>query len=73
MATTRAFKAGMKSIPSDICESQQVLTVENLTEDQQPLKMTSAQGRLAQWESAAFTRRKSLVQIQYRPPNYSSF
>ena len=24
-------------------------------------------GRLAQWESAAFTRQKSLVQIQYRP------
>ncbi len=31
------------------------------------------QGRLAQWERASFTPRRSLVQIQYRPPLCSSY
>ena len=28
-------------------------------------------GRLAQWERASLTRKRSLVQIQYRPPALS--
>jgi hypothetical protein len=28
-------------------------------------------GRLAQWERASLTRKRSLVQIQYRPPGIS--
>ena len=30
-------------------------------------------GRMAQWESACFTRRRSLVQIQLRPPQVGRF
>jgi hypothetical protein len=30
---------------------------------------SSLQGRLAQWESAAFTRQRSLVRTQHRPPD----
>ena len=29
-------------------------------------------GRLAQWERASLTRKRSLVQIQYRPPSSSA-